>query len=73
MPRVALALGIILSSVVCFAAHAAYIRSATPSEGKEVIFLDGKIEAGCRLDRTLRLLCLILLRELRLTRQITVR
>jgi hypothetical protein len=42
----ALALGLLLSSAFCSASDAAYIRSATSSEGKEVIFLDGKIEAG---------------------------
>ena len=44
--RGASALVFLLSSVFCSAADAAYIRSAHSSEGKEVIFLDGKIEAG---------------------------
>jgi len=36
----------VLVSSVATAANAAYIRSATSSEGKEVIFLDGEIEPG---------------------------
>lgn len=44
--RGASALVFLLSSLVGSVADAAYIRSATSSEGKEVIFLDGKIEAG---------------------------
>jgi hypothetical protein len=40
------ALAVLLVGSVPTAANAAYIRSATSSEGKEVVFLDGEIEPG---------------------------
>ena len=43
---VASLLTLVLSGLVAGAASAAYVRSTTSSEGKEVVFLDGTIEEG---------------------------
>jgi len=39
-------LALVLAVMNCPGANAAYVCSATSSEGKEVLFLDGEIRAG---------------------------